>query len=117
DGVPATPPPSPWNDTSASGAAADDASVPLPATVFAPPLSGSDDDDTPPPAVPADAPTALMQGGSGLPRTAVGPVLDVDPAGIADADTGKAPVSPRTPGGGTRGGGPTPPPPPGIQVP
>ncbi|MEU4256493.1 SUKH-4 family immunity protein [Streptomyces fradiae] len=124
DGVPvtppstahATPPPSAWNDTSTSLSTADDASVPLPATVFAPPLSGSDDDDTPPPAVPADAPTALMQGGSGLPRTAVVPRVDADAdaARIADAETGKAPVSPRTPPGGSRGGGPAAPPPPGA---
>ncbi|MFD3352566.1 SUKH-4 family immunity protein [Streptomyces fradiae] len=124
DGVPvtppstahATPPPSAWNDTSTSLDAADDASVPLPATVFAPPLSGSDDDDTPPPAVPADAPTALMQGGSGLPRTAVVPRVDADAdaARIADAETGKAPVSPRTPPGGSRGDGPATPPPPGA---
>ncbi|MCP9975512.1 SUKH-4 family immunity protein [Streptomyces somaliensis] len=114
DGVLATPPPFAWNDTSASAAAADDASVPLPATVFAPPLSGSDDDDTPPPAVPADAPTALMQGGSGLPRTAVGPLLDADAAGIADAVTGKAPAPRRAPGSGARGSGPTTPPPPGA---
>ncbi|MEV5444961.1 hypothetical protein AB0N23_20840, partial [Streptomyces sp. NPDC052644] len=127
DGVPvtpassahATPPPSAWNDTSASGDAADDVSVPLPATVFAPPLSGADDDDTPPPAVPADAPTALIQGGSQLPRTAIAPAVDLDAAGIADAATAKAPAPPRAPGGGThagvtRGGGPTTPPPPGA---
>ncbi|MFJ3162083.1 SUKH-4 family immunity protein [Streptomyces kanasensis] len=110
----ATPPPSAWNDTSTLGGADEDVSVPLPATVFAPPLSGADDDDTPPPSVPADAPTALMQGGSQLPRTAVSPALGPDAvraADIADVTTGKAVVTPPAPGAGTRGGGPSTPPP------
>ncbi|MGW4703231.1 SUKH-4 family immunity protein, partial [Streptomyces sp. NPDC004285] len=86
DGVPAsTPAPvaappvpapsSPWVDANASSGGADGA-VPLPATVFAPALSGTDDEDTPPPLVGADAPTALMQGGSALPPTAIAPRLD-----------------------------------------
>ncbi|MFE2557209.1 SUKH-4 family immunity protein [Streptomyces sp. NPDC059352] len=66
---------SPWADANASSGGADGA-VPLPATVFAPPLSGTDDEDTPPPLVGADAPTALMKGGSALPPTAVAPRLD-----------------------------------------
>ncbi|MET9542708.1 hypothetical protein ABZY16_35290, partial [Streptomyces sp. NPDC006553] len=72
-----TPPPapSPWADANASSGGADGA-VPLPATVFAPPLSGTDDEDTPLPQVGADAPTALMKGGSALPPTAVAPRLD-----------------------------------------
>ncbi|MGW9039914.1 SUKH-4 family immunity protein, partial [Streptomyces sp. NPDC055721] len=41
---------SPWADANASSGGADGA-VPLPATVFAPPLSGTDDEDTPPPLV------------------------------------------------------------------
>ncbi|MEE1755895.1 SUKH-4 family immunity protein [Streptomyces sp. SP18CS02] len=108
DGVPAS---SPWSDANAASGDGD-GSVPLPATVFAPALSGSDDDDTPPPAVGADAPTALMSGGSQLPRTAVVPALDPQAASaseIADAATSKAPL-PRT----ARGGGPTTPPPPGA---
>ncbi|PWI04573.1 hypothetical protein DIZ27_44520, partial [Streptomyces sp. NWU339] len=96
-------------------------SVPLPETVFAPPLSQSDD-DTPPPAAP-DAQTALISGGSRLPPTAVGPALQVpyaqvppgapaypsapDAGDIADAATSKAPP-PR------RGSGSTTPPPPGA---
>ncbi|MEV4329903.1 SUKH-4 family immunity protein [Streptomyces sp. NPDC049597] len=73
DGVPARPAGSTgWTDTSADGG--DDASVPLPATVFAPPVT-VDDDATPPPVAP-DAPTALMSGGSQLPRTTVAPALD-----------------------------------------
>ncbi|MGW2848951.1 SUKH-4 family immunity protein, partial [Streptomyces sp. NPDC001274] len=70
--APAAPPPgpggvpdgsTPWAGTDTNtGADSDDAEVPLPATVFAPPLSGADDENTPPPVVPADAPTALMSG-------------------------------------------------------
>ncbi|MEV3990309.1 SUKH-4 family immunity protein [Streptomyces sp. NPDC049837] len=112
DGVPAS---APWSDVNAPGGG-DDASVPLPATVFAPPLSGSDDDDTPPPAVGADAPTALMAGGSQLPRTAVAPAVDpqqMAPGDIADAATSKAALPPRG-AKPSRGTGPTTPPPPGA---
>ncbi|MFF7204786.1 hypothetical protein ACFZAP_28000, partial [Streptomyces sp. NPDC008141] len=104
----------PWTDTSAAGG--DDASVPLPATVFAPPLSGRDDDDTPPPVVGADAPTALMSGGSQLPRTAVAPAVGEPQQGaadIADAATSKAQAPPRG-ARSPRGGGSTTPPPPGA---
>ncbi|MFF2011585.1 hypothetical protein ACFVWY_21255, partial [Streptomyces sp. NPDC058195] len=116
----------PWAGTDTNtGTDSDDAEVPLPATVFAPPLSGADDENTPPPVVPADAPTALMSGGSQLPRTALVPGLPSAPGGpgaplpgapggggIADATTGKAAVPPH----GSRGGAPTPPPPgaPGV---
>ncbi|MEV6743321.1 SUKH-4 family immunity protein [Streptomyces sp. NPDC051080] len=132
DGVPAAVPnvpagSTPWAGTD-TNADTDDGAVPLPATVFAPPLSGADDDGTPPPVVPADAPTALMSGGSQLPRTAVVPGLGpqggvpgvpgVPPGApgaggagdIADAATSKAVVPPR----GARGGGPSAPPPPGA---
>ncbi|WP_432066545.1 SUKH-4 family immunity protein [Streptomyces sp. C10-9-1] len=129
DGVPAAPGATGWTDT--SGTDGGDASVPLPATVFAPPLGG---DDTPPP-VPADTPTALMPGGSALPPTAVAPALDASPAAaapppgatpppgppapgaadIADAATGKAAVPPR--GARSAGPGSTPPPPPGAPTP
>ncbi|MEU6057725.1 SUKH-4 family immunity protein [Streptomyces sp. NPDC047097] len=106
------PAPAPWSDVHAPGVQDDD-SAGLPATVFAPPLSGSDDDDTPPPAVGADAPTALMSGGSQLPRTAVTPLPvagDGPGAGdIADAATSKATRPPRP----SRGTGSTTPPPPG----
>ncbi|WP_156727173.1 SUKH-4 family immunity protein [Streptomyces apocyni] len=127
----------PWagTDTNADG---DDRSVPAPATVFAPPLSGNDADDTPPPTVAPDAPTALMSGGSQLPKTTVARALDVPgaensssygypqpqpqsqpepqqtaagPGGagdISDAATSKAMGPPR----GARGGGPSTPPPP-----
>ncbi|WP_443069807.1 SUKH-4 family immunity protein [Streptomyces sp. S063] len=113
DGVPAGATPWAGTDTNSDS---DDAAVPLPATVFAPPLSGTDDEETPPPVVPAEAPTALMSGGSQLPRTQVAPALRPeqgapDEAGdIADAATSKAVVPPR----GARGGGPSTPPPPGA---
>ncbi|MGW8575967.1 SUKH-4 family immunity protein [Streptomyces niveus] len=117
----------PWagTDTNSVG---EDASVGLPATVFAPPLSGADDDDTPPPGLAAEAPTALMSGGSQLPRThlapglggpaapASGPAPVPAPAStagdIADAATSKATAPPR----GGRGGASAPPPPgaPGV---
>ncbi|MFF7715846.1 SUKH-4 family immunity protein [Streptomyces sp. NPDC007988] len=132
DGVPAAPlGATPWAGTD-TNAGSEDGSVPLPATVFAPPLAGADDEDTPPPSVGADAPTALMSGGSQLPRTAVSPAVDpldrqgqgagaaVPPSAgasapqsagdIADAATSKATVPPR----GARGTGPTTPPPPGA---
>ncbi|MFJ4340284.1 SUKH-4 family immunity protein [Streptomyces sp. NPDC088915] len=106
DGVPATPPTpstpaappaptptgSPWVDANASSGGAGGA-VPLPATVFAPPLSGTDDEDAPPPVVGADAPTALMKGGSALPPTAVAPRLDP----VAPAPPGVAPAGPAGP--------------------
>ncbi|NEB40974.1 hypothetical protein G3I54_34955, partial [Streptomyces sp. SID14515] len=116
DGVPAGATPWAGTDTNSDS---DDAAVPLPATVFAPPLSGTDDEEAPPPVVPAEAPTALMSGGSQLPRTQVAPALRPDQgqgaaqggAGdIADAATSKAVVPPR----GARGGGSSTPPPPGA---
>ncbi|MFG3492013.1 SUKH-4 family immunity protein [Streptomyces sp. NPDC047972] len=103
-----TPPPasSPWADANASAGGADGA-VPLPATVFAPPLSGTDDEDTPPPQVGADAPTALMKGGSALPPTAVSPRLN--PAAPAP---GPAPAGPAAPSAPPQAAGPGVPPPP-----
>ncbi|WP_330244957.1 SUKH-4 family immunity protein [Streptomyces sp. NBC_00562] len=133
DGVPAAAPnvptgAAPWAGTD-TNADSDDGAVALPATVFAPPLSGADDDSTPPPAASAEAPTALMSGGSRLPRTAVVPGLPPQGPGapgpgapvpgapgvpgsgdIADAATSKAVMPPR----GARGGGSTTPPPPGA---
>ncbi|MEU2235306.1 SUKH-4 family immunity protein [Streptomyces vietnamensis] len=82
---------SPWVDANASSGGVDGA-VPLPATVFAPPLSGTDDEDAPPPVVGADAPTALMKGGSALPPTAIAPRLD--PAAPAPGAVPSAPPTP-----------------------
>ncbi|MFG2236794.1 hypothetical protein ACGFNX_43605, partial [Streptomyces sp. NPDC048723] len=125
DGVPATSPApaapavpigaTPWAGTDVNSGT-DDASVPLPATVFAPPLSGSDLEDAPSSGVAPEAKTTLMPGGSQLPRTAVVPALGSpgDAAGgsqggsrggsaasdIADAPTSKAQISrPSTPPG------------------
>ncbi|MFG2959601.1 SUKH-4 family immunity protein [Streptomyces sp. NPDC048291] len=60
----------PWAGTDTNADAGEDRSVPLPATVFAPPLSDADDGGL------GEAETALMAGGSQLPRTAVSPALD-----------------------------------------
>ncbi|GAB3173892.1 SUKH-4 family immunity protein [Streptomyces incanus] len=112
----------PWAGTDTSADAGEDGSVPLPDTVFAPPLSRSDDDTPPPPASASNAPTALLSGGSRLPPTALTPAFPDAGAGaptppgapaapsaadIADAATSKA-VPPRRPSG------PTTPPPPGA---
>ncbi|WP_327384959.1 SUKH-4 family immunity protein [Streptomyces sp. NBC_01207] len=112
----------PWAGTDVNSGT-DEASVPLPATVFAPPLSGSDLEDAPSSGVAPEAKTTLMPGGSQLPRTAVVPALGSpgDSAGgsqggsaasdIADAPTSKAQISrpstPSTPPGppGAPGGG------------
>ncbi|WP_327355533.1 SUKH-4 family immunity protein [Streptomyces sp. NBC_01304] len=97
----------PWagTDTNA-GPDEDDRSVSPPATVFAPPLSGDDEEDTPP-AVPPEAKTALMSGGSQLPPTAVAESLPREPA---------APQAPGAPSYGypQAPGTPTPPPPPNM---
>ncbi|MER6115529.1 hypothetical protein ABT146_06505, partial [Streptomyces sp. NPDC001743] len=127
----------PWAGTD-TNAGSDEGEVALPATVFAPPLSGADDEEAPPRVVSADAPTALMSGGSQLPATAIVPGLSPQgpaapagpvpgapapgrPAGpgpgsrsgpgdISDEATSKAVVPPR----GARGAGAMPPPPPGA---
>ncbi|WP_327268573.1 SUKH-4 family immunity protein [Streptomyces sp. NBC_01218] len=128
DGVPATASPvagagaapvpdgaTPWAGTD-TNRDSDDRAVPLPVTVFAPPLSGADDEGTPAPRVPAEAPTALLSGGSALPPTAVAtPVQprrlpDAAPGAedIANAATSKAGLPPRAPRPGSV------PPPPGA---
>ncbi|MEU3900909.1 SUKH-4 family immunity protein [Streptomyces sp. NPDC045251] len=134
-GVPGAPAgATPWAGTDTNADAGEDRSVPLPETVFAPPLSDVDG-GTPPPSATPEAKTALMSGGSQLPPTALSPAIDdpnasapsagagAPPAGpgasatparppapnagdIADAATSKATPPPR------RGGGSTTPPPP-----
>ncbi|MDT9692125.1 SUKH-4 family immunity protein [Streptomyces sp. P9(2023)] len=115
---------SPWADANASSGGAD-GSVPLPATVFAPALSGADDDDTPLPVVGADAPTALMSGGSALPPTAIAQALDPNAPPPPGADAPPyaqpyapgppaAPPAPGAPGDTPAPGAPTPPPAPGV---
>ncbi|MEU6862613.1 hypothetical protein ABZ924_04935, partial [Streptomyces sp. NPDC046876] len=75
EGVPAGA--TPWAGTDVNPGA-DDVSVPLPATVFAPPLSGSDLEDLPaPPSGSSEARTQLIAGGSQLPKTAIAPALDL----------------------------------------
>ncbi|WP_409236751.1 SUKH-4 family immunity protein [Streptomyces sp. PA5.6] len=107
-GVPADA--TPWAGTDTNADAGEDHSVPLPATVFAPPLTGLDDAETPPPATTPEAKTALMHGGSGLPATAIAPALD-DPAPGGPASG--------APAGPPPSGSPTPLPPPsgapGVQ--
>lgn len=78
----------PWAGTDTNGDAGDDRSVPLPATVFAPPLSETDG-DTPPPTATPEAKTALLSGGSQLPPTAVSPAID-DPNAQGGAGAGAA---------------------------
>lgn len=111
DGVPASSlqPPvgaTPWAGTDVN-ADSDDAEVALPATVFAPPLSGADDEEELPPVVPADAPTALMSGGSALPKTAIAPSLGGE----------RPPVGPPVPGPPVPGTAVPGPPPPGQHTP
>ncbi|MEW2300425.1 SUKH-4 family immunity protein [Streptomyces sp. NPDC006655] len=116
----------PWAGTDTNADAGDDRSVPLPATVFAPPLSDAGDGAL------GDAETALMAGGSQLPPTAVSPALD-DPntlgarggaQGAPGAEGGAprppgtpaapgAPGAPGTPATAPAGSGTTPPPPQG----
>ncbi|AXE27797.1 hypothetical protein C0216_27415 [Streptomyces globosus] len=126
----------PWAGTDVTPGA-DDASVPLPATVFAPPLSGSDLDDAgAAPSESSEARTQLMPAGSALPRTAIAPALDLggappvpsaapaappgSPEALAQEPTGKAPVGPPAPPSapGVPGAGagqpPAPPGPPGA---
>ncbi|MGW0862164.1 SUKH-4 family immunity protein [Streptomyces sp. NPDC002611] len=104
----------PWAGTDTNGDGGDDRSVPLPATVFAPPLSEADD-DTPPPATASDAKTALIAGGSQLPRTAVTPAVDGPGPGVdAQGARGAAPGAPGTPPAGVPQGS-TPPPAPSGQ--
>ncbi|MFI1049406.1 SUKH-4 family immunity protein [Streptomyces griseoruber] len=101
-GGPVAPPPAgatPWTGTDTNADAGDDRSVPLPATVFAPPLSGSDE-PAPPPAGLPDAKTALMKGGSRLPPTAVAPAMDAPGAPGAAGTQGGTPAPPAPPGPG-----------------
>ncbi|MER7406559.1 SUKH-4 family immunity protein [Streptomyces sp. NPDC000070] len=75
----------PWAGTDTNGDGGEDRSVPLPATVFAPPLSETGG-DTPPTTTP-EARTALLSGGSQLPPTAVSPAID-DPNAQGGAGSG-----------------------------
>lgn len=106
-GVPASA--TPWAGTDTAGDGGEDRSVPLPATVFAPPLTDVDDQAGPgaPPGVTPDAKTALMSGGSQLPRTAQAPAVDDRTAPPAYGYPQAGPGAPGMPGT----------PPPGVPVP
>ncbi|MFJ3887360.1 SUKH-4 family immunity protein [Streptomyces rubrogriseus] len=87
----------PWAGTDTNADTGEDRSVPLPQTVFAPPLSGVDD-DTPPPSTTSDAKTALMSGGSGLPPTALSPAIgDPNAPGAPGGAGTPPPVAPNPP--------------------
>ncbi|MFI7242881.1 SUKH-4 family immunity protein [Streptomyces qinglanensis] len=92
--------PSPWDGADTGGAGSGEAQAP-PATVFAPPLMGSDEEDTPPPSG-SEARTALLPEGSGLPRTTVSPALE-EPH---DPQSGHGPVDQHSAPGGPRPGPP-----------
>ncbi|WP_330282554.1 SUKH-4 family immunity protein [Streptomyces sp. NBC_00588] len=83
----------PWAGTDTNAESGEDRSVPLPATVFAPPLSNPDDGDGSTD-TPADAKTALMSGGSQLPRTTVAPAVGQPGAPGAPAPGTPAPGTP-----------------------
>ncbi|WP_250399386.1 SUKH-4 family immunity protein [Streptomyces cellostaticus] len=103
-GAPRTPAgATPWAGTDTNADSGEDRSVPLPATVFAPPLSAPDDEGPRPPAATPDAKTALMSGGSALPPTAVAPALGSPGGqGAPDAPPGAPGTPPGAPGGPQR---------------
>ncbi|MEU9573084.1 SUKH-4 family immunity protein [Streptomyces massasporeus] len=103
----------PWAGTDTNADAGDDRSVPLPATVFAPPLSGADSDgDSAPPSATPEAKTTLMSGGSQLPPTALSPAVDdpnaQGPGAASASGAGQGYGYPAGPGGapGTPHGAP-----------
>ncbi|MGD6744987.1 SUKH-4 family immunity protein [Streptomyces sp. BH106] len=122
DAVPPVPVPvdaTPWAGTDTNGVGdEEDRSVPLPDTVFSPPLA----EDAPPPGVTPDAQTARIVGGSQLPPTATSPALDKQPerssygypAGPPEA--AQPPTAPPS-YGYPQGSIPPPPPPPPSDVP
>ncbi|MEW2247123.1 SUKH-4 family immunity protein [Streptomyces sp. NPDC006975] len=97
----------PWAGTDTNADAGEDRSVPLPQTVFAPPLSEAG--DVPPVSLP-DAKTALMSGGSQLPRTAIAPAITEPGTAAPDGPATPPPPSYGYPQG--PGDPATPPPPP-----
>ncbi|WP_329187439.1 SUKH-4 family immunity protein [Actinacidiphila glaucinigra] len=107
-----TPPPAAWRDANDSHGAG--ASVPPPATVYAPPISDSDDAHTPLPVTSADASTERLPGvhetGTPLPQPRA-----QGGYGHPGAGAGAPPPPPPAPGPGAYGypGGSATPPPPG----
>ncbi|MGK9464540.1 SUKH-4 family immunity protein [Streptomyces sp. G6] len=97
-GVPGAPAgATPWAGTDTNADAGEDRSVPLPETVFAPPLSDVDG-GTPPPSATPEAKTALMSGGSQLPPTTLSPAIDDPnasaPSALGSAGAGAPPAGP-----------------------
>ncbi|MEV8545392.1 SUKH-4 family immunity protein [Streptomyces sp. NPDC051572] len=90
----------PWAGTDTNADPGEDRSVPLPATVFAPPLR-EPEDNTPP-----DAETALISGGSQLPRTATSPALDESRSNSNSGGGGGGSQEPGGPGGAPQGNTP-----------
>ncbi|MFD3930970.1 SUKH-4 family immunity protein [Streptomyces sp. NPDC058614] len=86
----------PWAGTDTNADSSDDRSVPLPATVFAPPLTDVNDAGTPPGPAP-DAKTALMSGGSQLPPTAQAPAVG-NPNSPRPSAFSQGPNAPQGPG-------------------
>ncbi|GAA4992480.1 SUKH-4 family immunity protein [Streptomyces hyderabadensis] len=106
----------PWAGTDTNADAGEDRSVPLPQTVFAPPLSGADD-DTPPPSTTPDAKTALMSGGSQLPPTALSPAIgDPNAPGAPAGAATPPPAAPAPPAAGPSAGSGPPATPPGPSA-
>ncbi|MFB7194322.1 hypothetical protein ACFCZZ_12450, partial [Streptomyces sp. NPDC056240] len=98
----------PWAGTDTNADEEEDRSVAPPATVFAPPLV--DGDDVPVPTAAPEAKTALMSGGSQLPRTAVAPAV----GGPAPATQGTPPPGAPDAYGYPQGAGAQQTPPPGA---
>ncbi|MGW2078772.1 SUKH-4 family immunity protein, partial [Streptomyces sp. NPDC001939] len=98
----------PWAGTDTNADEEEDRSVAPPATVFAPPLV--DGDDVPVPTAAPEAKTALMSGGSQLPRTAVAPAV----GGPAPAAQGTPPPGAPDAYGYPQGAGAQQTPPPGA---
>jgi len=95
----------PWAGTDTNADGGEDRSVPLPATVFAPPLSDLNN------ATPPDAQTSLMSGGSQLPPTAEERALDGSgrPGSTPPSVPGGAPYGyPQSAGGAAMPGAPAP---------
>ncbi|MEV0498964.1 hypothetical protein AB0I84_15340, partial [Streptomyces spectabilis] len=103
----------PWAGTDTNiGGDDDDVAVPLPATVFSPPVNLDGEEEDAPPAVSPEAKTALISGGSQLPKTAVAPALDEPVPGAP----GPGPSLPPPPAGAAVSGPHLPPPPAGAAV-
>ncbi|MFJ9374553.1 SUKH-4 family immunity protein [Streptomyces sp. NPDC101455] len=90
----------PWAGTDTNADSGEDRSVPLPATVFAPPLREPEDN------TPSDAKTALISGGSQLPRTAMSPALDESHSSSNSGGGVGGSQGPGGPGGAARGNTP-----------